>query len=85
MVAPDTNGVLLAATLFDKIRIAENLVLDAPGPAIVATSARDFVFETNTILSANQVQALPFNFGVCGLFGCFSNKNRGCQASAACK
>jgi hypothetical protein len=39
------NGVPLAATLFDKIRIAENLVLDARGPAIVATSARDFVFK----------------------------------------
>jgi hypothetical protein len=41
LVAPDTNGVLLAASLFDKIRIAENLVLDAPGLAIVAISARD--------------------------------------------
>jgi hypothetical protein len=63
MVAPDANGVPLAATLFDKIRIAENLVLDAPGPAIVATSARDFVFGPNTILNSNQVQASPFNFG----------------------
>jgi hypothetical protein len=63
MVAPDANGVPLAATLFDKIRIAENFILDAPGPAIVATSARDFVFGPNTILSSNQVQASPFSFG----------------------
>jgi hypothetical protein len=63
MVAPDTNGVLLDATIFDKIRIADNVILDAPGPAIVATSTRDFVFGPNTILSSNRVQASPFTFG----------------------
>lgn len=49
--------------MFEKIKIENNSIENAPGPGIVATSARDFAIELNWIFNSNQTQASPGNFG----------------------
>jgi len=63
MVAPDANGNVITAPVFQKIKMANNSIENAPGPAVVATSARYFAMDLNWILNSNQAQASPGNFG----------------------
>jgi len=63
MVASTADGSIIASPMFDKIKIENNSIEDAPGPAIVATSTRNFTFDLNWILNSNQAQASPGNFG----------------------
>jgi hypothetical protein len=63
MVAPDVDGNVIPAPVFQKIKIENNSIENAPGPAIVATSARYFAIDLNWILNSNQTQTSPGNFG----------------------
>ena len=63
LVAPAADGSILNAPVFDKIKIQNNSIENAPGPAIVVTSARNFAIDMNWILNSNQTQTSPGNFG----------------------
>jgi hypothetical protein len=63
MVAPTTDGNIVANPVFEKLRIANNSIEDAPGPAILATSTGYFSVDLNWISNTNQIQTSPANFG----------------------
>ena len=63
LVAPGADGNIVAPPVFEKIRIADNAIENAPGPAIVATSASDFSIGLNRLANTNQVRASPASFG----------------------
>jgi hypothetical protein len=63
MVAPAADGGVLNAPVFEKITIENNSIENAPGPAIVATSAHHFAIVLNWIYNSNQTQTSPGNFG----------------------
>jgi hypothetical protein len=53
----------VTSPVFEKIHIADNVIADSPGPAIIFTSSRDFSLERNVIFNANQEQTAPTNYG----------------------
>ena len=63
MVAPTADGSVIDAPMFQKIKMENNSIETAPGPAIVATSARYFAIDLNWISNSNQTQTSPGNFG----------------------
>jgi hypothetical protein len=63
LVAPTADGGIIAAPVFDKIKIQNNSIKNTPGPAIIATSARNFSISLNWISNANQTQASPTHYG----------------------
>jgi hypothetical protein len=63
LIAPTADGNIVTSPVFEKIHIADNVVADSPGPAIIVTSSRDFSLERNVIFNANQVQTAPTNYG----------------------
>ena len=63
LVAPSDDDNIVSQPVFEKIRIANNVIENAPGPAIVATSAGYFSIKSNRLSDTNQAQATPANFG----------------------
>lgn len=63
LVAPSDDGNIVSKPVFEKIRIANNAIENAPGPAILATSAAYFSIKSNRLSDTNQVQATPATFG----------------------
>lgn len=63
MVAPTTTGGIVSQPVFEKIRIENNLIEDAPGPAIIATSAGYFQFGPNSMIDTNQIQSGSATWG----------------------
>lgn len=63
LVAPAADGSIIAAPMFDKIKIENNSIENTPGPAIIATSTRNFSMNLNWISNANQTQTSPTNYG----------------------
>jgi hypothetical protein len=63
LVAPGADGNIVSTPVFEKVRIADNTIENAPGPAIVATAAGDFSIELNRLANTNQVRASPADFG----------------------
>jgi hypothetical protein len=63
LTAFNAAGSTVAAPVFDKIKIQNNSIENTPGPAIIATSARNFSIDLNWIFSSNQTQTLPTNYG----------------------
>jgi len=63
MVATDAVGNLLRAPVFEKINIQNNLIWNAPGPAILTASAGYFTIRKNLISDTNQTQSGPTYYG----------------------
>jgi hypothetical protein len=63
LVAPSDAGDSVSKPVFEKIQIANNVIENAPGPAIVATSAGYFSIKSNRLSDTNQAQATPADFG----------------------
>ena len=62
LVAPGTSTAVVPAPVFEKLRIANNVVKDAPGPAVLVTSTRYLDLGPTFIVNANQVQTAPAFF-----------------------
>jgi hypothetical protein len=63
MIGVGADGNILSTPVFQKLRIANNLIEDAPGPAILATSTGYFEFGSNSIIDSNQIKSSPATFG----------------------
>jgi len=63
MFAPTAKGKILDEPFFEKIRFSHNVFEQLPGPAIIATSARDLSIEDSTIVNSNLMQADPIDYG----------------------
>jgi hypothetical protein len=62
-LATDVNGNILTAPSFDKLNISNNIFANAPGPAMVIASVRDFSLDQNWLIDTNQNQTTPLDFG----------------------
>ena len=63
LVAPAADGSIIAEPVFDKIKIRNNSIENAPGPAIIATSTRNFSIDLNWIDNSNQARTSPTSYG----------------------
>ena len=59
MIAVAGNGDSLAAPIFEKIRLDNNVVEESPGPAIITTSTRYLSAENTSVLDSNLVRSDP--------------------------
>jgi len=57
------DGSVIPSPVFEKIRIADNLIFNSPGPGIIVTSAKDIVVGPNWVFNANGMQANPNQYG----------------------
>jgi len=63
LVAPTTTGTLVARPVFEKLQIANNVIENTPGPAMLITSSRYFDLGPSSIINSNQRQSSPATFG----------------------
>lgn len=63
MLAYDENGNIQEPPLFQKLKIANNAVTNAPGPAIVMTSTRYVDIGPTKIADGNLQQGSPTQYG----------------------
>jgi len=63
LIAPTAAGTVPAASVYEKIRMANNVIEQSPGPAYVITSTRYFSIDDTAIVNSNLAQANPIDYG----------------------
>jgi hypothetical protein len=63
MIGVGADGNILSTPVFQKLKITNNLIEDAPGLAILATSTDYFQIGPTSIIDSNQIQSSPATFG----------------------